>query len=80
MNGKRWLFVYKIVFYEGEKKMKLHGITYADDFDEAMMNVMRYYGDEDIEKVRIELAQEACSILELPHFITKVLKGEEDDE
>lgn len=81
MKGQ-WIFVYKIVYYsvlDDYKKVKTHGITYADNYDEAMSNVMKYYGDESIEKIRLECAGEALTVLELPHFITKAIKGEDDE-
>lgn len=79
--GKKYLFTYKVIYYDTysddyREKQKCHGITYADDYTEAMDNVMKYYGDLDIDRVRLVLADEAWSVLELPHPVIQKLNGD----
>ena len=77
----RYLFAYKVKYYEPDEVQehkynlkKVHGVVYGDTYVDAVENVTRYYGDDQIEEMRITCADEACSAIELPHEAVQKIK------
>ena len=57
---------YTIDFWDDWKETRIHtnGITFAPNYIEAMENICKYYGDECIISVTIEMLEE-CTVYEI---------------
>lgn len=47
-------FEYAVKVWEDEEDNTYHGVTYGDDFAEAVDNIVNFFGERDIISLKIE--------------------------
>jgi hypothetical protein len=62
-----YYFPYKVKFYVDSEARTANGFTLAASYAEAVENITKYYGEEDIEEIQITALDTYNYILEVPN-------------
>ena len=73
-------FLYKVNYWDELKDNypKVCGVTFAENYAEAMKNIESYYGDT-ITEIESLICLEESTILEIPQTMYKILQNNYSD-
>ena len=73
-------FLYKVNYWDELKDNypKVCGVTFAENYTEAMKNIESYYGDT-ITEIESLICLEESTILEIPQTMYKILQNNYSD-